>query len=115
MVYCVATGLRNHSIVGQKRALPDPDVLSLTQAAKYCAVSNKTIERLVECGKLAMQQVVPRAPWEIRKTDLDAEPVRSILEHLRKTGKLILDGGSSDRQRSLPIENKGDDNARYYD
>jgi DNA invertase Pin-like site-specific DNA recombinase len=111
----VGTARRNYSIVGQKRARPDPEILSLTQAARYCAVSNKSIERLVECGKLNMQQVVPRAPWEIRKTDLDAEPVRSILEHLRKTGKLILDGGSSDSQRSLPIENKGDDNARYYD
>ncbi len=111
----VATARRNYSIAGQKRARPDPEILSLTQAAKYCAVSNKTIERLVECGKIDMHQVVPRAPWEIRKKDLDVEPVRSILEHLRKTGKLILDGGSSDRQRSLPIENKGDDNARYYD
>ena len=62
-----------------------------------------------------MQQVVSRAPWEIRKTDLDAEPVRSILEHLRRTGKLIVDRGSSDRQRLLPIENTGDDNARHYD
>jgi len=66
-------------------------------------------------AKLGMQQVVPRAPWEIRKTDLEAEPVRNILEHLRKTGKLILDGGDSDRQRSLLIENEGDDNARYHD
>lgn len=111
----VGTARRNYSIAGQKRARPDPEILSLTQAAQYCAVSNKTIERLVEYGKLNRQQVVPRAPWEIRKTDLDAEPVRSILEHLRKTGKLILDGGSSERQQSLPIENKGDDNARYYD
>ncbi len=111
----VGTARRNHSIAGQKRARPDPEILSLTQAAKYCAVSNKTIERLVERGKLGMQQVVPRAPWEIRKTELEAEPVQSILDHLRRTGKLILDGGDSDRQRSLLIENKGDDNARYHD
>ena len=111
----VKTARRNHSIAGQQRAQPDPSILSLTQAAKYCSVSNKSIERLVQCGKLTMQQVVPRAPWEIQKADLDAEPVRSILEHLRKTGKLIIDGGSSDRQQSLPIEIKGDDNALYYE
>lgn len=45
----------------------------------------------------------------------DVEPVRSILEHLRKTGKLILEGGGSDLQQSLPIEIKGDDNAWYYE
>jgi hypothetical protein len=33
------------------------------------------IERLVESGKLAMQQVTPRAPWEIRRSDLNAEVV----------------------------------------
>src|SRR5437870_528420 len=76
---------RNHSIPGQKRATVDREIVTLTQAAKYCAVSNKTIERLVESGKLAMQQVTPRAPWEIRRSDLDAEPVRSILDHLRRT------------------------------
>ncbi len=100
----VKTARRNHSIAGQMRAQSNPDILSLTQAAKYCSVSNKSIERLVECGQLTMQQVVPRAPWEIQKTDLDSDPVRSILEHLRKTGKLIIDGGGSDRQQSLPIE-----------
>ncbi len=111
----VHTARRNHSISGQKRAIPDPEILSLTQAAKDCSVSNKTIERLVESGKLAMQQVAPRAPWEIRRSDLDAEPVKSIIDHLRLTGKLVLDRGDSTDQLSLFPEKQGDDNARYHE
>ena len=45
-------------------------------------------ERLVEAGLLKREQVAPRAPWEIRRADLDAEPVRSIIERLLRTGKL---------------------------
>src|SRR5205823_10383261 len=44
----VATARRNHSIPGQKRALPDPDRVSLSEAARVCGVSHRTIERLVE-------------------------------------------------------------------
>ncbi len=111
----VHTARRNHSISGQKRAIPNPEILSLTQAAKYCSVSNKTIERLVESEKLSMQQVAPRAPWEIRRSDLDAEPIKSIVDHLRRTGKLVLDRGDSTDQLSLFPEKQGDDNARYHE
>jgi len=111
----VHTARRNHSICGQKRAIVDPDILSLGQAAKYCSVSQTTIKRLVECGKLAYEQVTPRAPWEIRRRDLDTEPVKSIVDHLRRTGKLVLEGGDSTDQLSLFPENKGDDNARHHE
>ena len=111
----VHTARRNHSIRGQKRAIVDPDILSLGQAAKYCSVSQTTIKRLVECAKLAYEQVTPRAPWEIRRRDLDTEPVKSIVDHLRRTGKLVLEGGDSTDQLSLFPENKGDDNARHHE
>jgi hypothetical protein len=62
-----------------------------------------------------MTQVVPRAPWEIRRADLDAEPVKSILDGLRSTGKLIIPGGDSANQRQLFPENQGDDNAGYHE
>src|SRR4029434_8286702 len=61
----VATARRNHSIPGQKRALPDPDRVSLSEAARICGVSHRTIERLVEAGLLHCEQATPRAPWEI--------------------------------------------------
>jgi len=75
---------------GLKRGQRDAGVLTHAEAAKHCGVSNTTIRRLVEHGVLKMEQVAPWAPWEIRRADLDAEPVRGILEHLRRTGKLVL-------------------------
>jgi hypothetical protein len=111
----VATARRNHSIPGQKRALPDPEKVSLNEAARLCGVSHRTIERLVEAGILKREQLAPRAPWEIRRSDLDAGPVRHILTHLHQTGKLTLEGRSSENQLHLFAENKGDDNARHHE
>jgi hypothetical protein len=102
----VATARRNHSIAGKKRALPDPERVSLSQAARICGVSHRTIERLVEAGLLKCEQVTPRAPWEIRRTDLDAEPIRGIIDRLHRTGKLILQGGCAEDQLALFIENE---------
>jgi len=111
----VATARRNHAIAGQKRALPDPENVSLSEAARICGVSHHTIERLVEAGLLKRQQVTPRAPWEIRRTDLDAEPVRGIIDRLLRTGKLILQGGCLENQSQLFTENEGDDNAGHHE
>ena len=97
----VAIARRSHGIAGQKRMVKDPELATLNEAARYCKVSHRTIERLVEAGLLKMNQVATRAPWEIRRSDLDAEPVRSIVEHLRRTGKLVLRGGSV--AGSLPL------------
>jgi DNA invertase Pin-like site-specific DNA recombinase len=111
----VATARRNYDIPGQPRNLNDPEILNLKQAALYCRVSQNTIQRLGEERILPMQQVAPLAPWEIRKTDLDSEPVRGVLERLRRAGKLALQGGHLENQPTLFTENKGDDNARHYD
>ena len=100
----VATARRNNSIAGQKRALPDPERVSLSEAARICGVSHRTIERLVEAGLLKREQVTPRAPWEIRCSDLGAEPIRTIIEHLHHTGKLILQGGCAEDQHALFTE-----------
>lgn len=110
----VATARKNHSITGQKRALPDPERISLNEAARLCGVSHRSIERLVEAGLLNREQVAPRAPWQILRADLTREPVHSILDHLRRTGKLVLQGGRMENQPELFIENQQDDNARHY-
>jgi hypothetical protein len=110
----VATARKNHSIAGQKRALADPERVSLNEAARLCGVSHRSIERLVEAGLLNREQVAARAPWEIRRSDLEAEPVRSILDQLRRTGKLVL-GGRTKNQPELFVENQSDDNARHYE
>ena len=111
----VATARKNHSIAGQKRALPDPDRVSLNEAARLCGVSHRTIERLVEAGLLKREQAAPRAPWRICRVDLEAEPVRNIVERVRRTGKLILPGDCPDVQPRLFAEKKGDDNARHHE
>jgi len=111
----VATVRRNYSILGQKRALPDPERVSLSEAARLSGVSHRTIERLVEAGLLKREQAVPRAPWEIRRADLDAEPIRGIVERLIRTGKLMLHGGSAENQPPLFAENQGDANAGHHE
>ena len=111
----VATVRRNYSIPGQKRALPDPDRVSLSEAARICDVSHRTIERLVEAGVLKREQAAPRAPWEIRRADLNAEPVRNILKRLFRTGKLVLQGGRPEKQTPLFAEKEGDGNARHHE
>lgn len=111
----VATARKNHSIAGQRRALADPDRVSLNEAARLCGVSHRSIERLVETGLLQREQAAPRAPWEIRRSDLDAEPVRNIIEKLRRTGKLVLTGGCIENQPELFVENQQDDNDRHYE
>jgi hypothetical protein len=111
----VATARRNYSIPGQKRALPDPDSVSLNEAARICRVSHRSLERLVEAGLLQREQATPRAPWQIRRADLDREPVRSIIDRLRHTGKLVLRGGCTDNQSNLFTQNKGDDNAGHHE
>ena len=111
----VATARRNYSIAGQKHALPDPETVSLNEAARTCGVSHRTIERLVEAGLLKREQVTARAPWRIRRTDLNDEPVRSVIERLLRTGKLVLQGGSLENQPILFTEKEGDDNARHHE
>jgi DNA invertase Pin-like site-specific DNA recombinase len=111
----VATARRNHSIPGQKRALPDPERISLSEAARLCGVSHHTIARLVEAGLLKREQAAPRAPWEICRADLDTEPVRCIIERLHRTGKLILQGDCAESQPPLFIENEGVDNDRHHE
>ena len=111
----VATARRNHSIAGQKRALPDLERVSLSQAARICGVSHRTIERLVEAGLLKREQVTLRAPWEIRRSDLDTTPIRRIIDRLHRTGKLTLQGVCTEDQFALFTENAGIDNARYHE
>ena len=54
----------------------------------------------------------PRAPWAIHRADLINEPVRSIIERLLRTGKLIFQGDCAEGQSTLFNENEGDDNAQ---
>ena len=48
----------------------------------------------------------PYAPLEIKRADLDSEPVSSILKRLKTTGKLTFEGDTPANQQSLFDENQ---------
>jgi DNA invertase Pin-like site-specific DNA recombinase len=97
----VAAARRRYVINGHRRPQPDPEVLSLQQAARYCGVSSTTMKRLVASGLLDRAQVAPWAPWEIKRADLESEVIRQALTHLQTTGKLPVLGNDSVTQQRL--------------
>jgi DNA invertase Pin-like site-specific DNA recombinase len=88
-------------IAGRSRNLVDPDVFTLNGAARQFDVSDTTIMRLAKHGLLTNHQEIPWAPWEIHRAQLESQPVRGILEHLRSTGRLVLEGYCGGKQREL--------------
>lgn len=100
----VKTARRKYGIEGRTRSAVDADVLSLNAAARYTGTSDTTIKKLVDAGVLPMQQVVPFAPWEIRRSDLDSERVRAIVERLKRTGRLVLGDTSAEQSELFPVK-----------
>jgi DNA invertase Pin-like site-specific DNA recombinase len=103
----VASARKSQGIAGQARTKLAPEILSLSAAAEHAGVSDTAIRRLVEAGLLPCEQLAPYAPWEIRRADLEAEPVHRVIEHLRRTGKLVP-GGSAGSQGHLFPEKSGE-------
>ena len=97
----VRTARSAYAIPGHSRTVPDPAILTLGRAAKHCGVSQGTIMRLVNSGVLAKHQIVPWAPWEIRRADLDSPEVQQVITRLRKTGRSGLQGVHSTNQQTL--------------
>ena len=81
----------------------DDGILNLMQVKRYCQVSGSTIMQLIDTEILPAEQVAPYAPYEIKRSDLDKDPVLSILRTFKKTGKLNLKGSVSDNQSELFI------------
>jgi DNA invertase Pin-like site-specific DNA recombinase len=77
------------------------DTLNLAQAKRACGVSDSTLLRLIGANILPAEQVAPFAPYEIKRSDLEKEPVSTILETLKRTGKLDVQGGTPDNQADL--------------
>ncbi len=102
----VKTVRLRYGLKGKEGPAPERDVLTLGAAAKYCRVSQTTIKRLVASEVLPKEQIVPWAPWEIRRSDLDSAKVKEILECLRETGKLVIGRDDSEAQESLFTDNK---------
>jgi DNA invertase Pin-like site-specific DNA recombinase len=79
----------------------DDGILNLVQVKRYCQVSGSTIMKLIDTEILPAEQVAPYAPYEIKQSDLDKDPVLSILRTFKNTGKLNLKGSVSDNQSEL--------------
>ena len=97
----VRTARSTYAIPGHHRTVPDPEILTLGRAAKHCGVSQGTIMRLVSSGILTKHQIVPWAPWEIRRADLESPEVQRVLHRLRETGRSGLQGVHSRNQQTL--------------
>jgi len=99
--YRVRTIRGKYSIAGHIRTADDSQILTLGKAARYLGVSQTTIKRLVAGGVLEKTQIVPWAPWEIRRSDLESDRMKGIVNHLRERGKLSLGGVDLDGQKEL--------------
>jgi len=81
-------------------------ILTLGQATHYSGASDTTLMKLIRAKILPAGQIAPYAPLEIKRSDLDKDPVAGILSHLKRTGKLVLQGDSLDGQSSLFDQNQ---------
>lgn len=65
------SSLRNvHGINGYRSAEKDGHWLTMSEAAAKLGVTNHRIRHLIKTGLLPAEQVVPRAPYQIRASDL---------------------------------------------
>ncbi len=96
----VRTARSAYAISGHSRSMLDPEILTLGRVAKHCGVSPGTIMRLVNSGVLTKHQIMPRAPWENRRTKLDSPEVQQVITRLRKTGRSGLQGVPSIDQQT---------------
>jgi hypothetical protein len=84
----------------------DDGILNLAQATQHSGVSDTTLLKLIKENILTAEQIAPYAPLEIKRVDLDSEPLIGILKRLKATGKLILEGDALANQRSLFDDNQ---------
>lgn len=66
----VASLRRVHDIHAYRSAEKDGEWLTMSEAATKLGVNNHRIRRLIKNGLLPAEQVVPRAPYQIRASDL---------------------------------------------
>ena len=92
---------RSHHRVRQCKETHDPDVLTGQQARDYLGIGYNGLMALVRRGVVNTNQVTDFAPWRIARAELDSEPVKSLVEALKTTGRLPTAGGSPQGQAQL--------------
>ena len=76
------------------------DTMTKNQVQTRLGVSHNGLRGLVPLGLLATNQIVPFAPWRVRREQLDAESFRRAVAKLKVTGRLPK-GGYPDQQPGL--------------
>jgi DNA invertase Pin-like site-specific DNA recombinase len=61
--------------------------MTMRDAAKYAGISHHFVRTLIQGGVLPAKQVVPDAPWQIRRADLDSKAVRTAIAGRHSTGR----------------------------
>lgn len=61
--------------------------VTMRDAAKYAGISSHFVRKLIQLGVLPAKQVVPDAPWQIRRSDLDSDAVRAAIARRHSTGR----------------------------
>lgn len=62
----------------------DRAVLTMAQAAVFLDVSPTTVRRLIQRKILPATQVLPHAPWLIRRADLEQEHVQAMIRAIKR-------------------------------
>ena len=75
----VSTVRREHGIHAYRSAEKNGEWLTLSEAAKLVGVTHYFIRRLINKRILHADQVVPDAPYQIRASDLESEPVAAAI------------------------------------
>jgi len=70
---------RVRGIHAYRSAEKNGEWLTMSEAAKLLGVTNHVIRRLIKEGILAADQIVPRAPYQIRASDLNSEQVTAAI------------------------------------
>jgi DNA invertase Pin-like site-specific DNA recombinase len=73
-----------NDIRAYRSAYKDGEWLTMSQAAAKLGVNNHRIRRLIKEGLLAAEQVVPRAPYQIRASDLLDQ---KVIDAAARTGR----------------------------
>lgn len=61
--------------------------MTMRDAAKYAGISHHFVRTLIDRGVLSAKQVVPDAPWQIRRADLESDAVRMAIARRHFTGR----------------------------
>ena len=61
--------------------------MTMRDAATYAGISHHFVRTLIARGVLPAKQVIPEAPWQIRRADLDSDAVRMAIARRHSTGR----------------------------